>query len=1108
VISPRSAPFRLFFVAALALMLLQVPPAEAKQAAEEAEPRFDSSLFQGLSWRNIGPYRGGRVTTVTGVASQPTIFYAGATGGGVWKSEDAGNRWRNISDGHFNTGSVGAGAVAVAPSDPNVLYVGMGEAPVRGVATSHGDGVYRSTDAGKSWTHLGLERTRQISALRIHPSDPETAWVAAQGSPWKPTPERGIYRTTDGGASWEQVLFVSEAAGASDLTLDPTNPRILFAAFWDHQRQPWQVRSGGPGSGIWRSQDGGDSWDELSKGLPDEMGKIGVAVSPARPRRIWAMIEAEEGGLFRSDDGGDSWTRVNSDRLLRARAWYYTHVIADPTDAETVYVLNAPMLRSIDGGKNFERVPTPHGDNHALWIHPQDGERMINGNDGGANVSFNGGATWSDQASQPTAQFYRVITDNQFPYRVYGGQQDNSTVSIASRTFSGGIGRQDWHSVGGCESAHIAFDPDHPRFVYAGCYQGYISEWDAKTRAQRGIMAYQHLGLGTDPSERRYRFNWNAPIVASPHDPSILFHAANVVLKTTDRGQSWSEISPDLTRDQEELQGAGGAPITNEAAGGEIYNTIMALTVSPHETGTIWAGSDDGLVHLTRDGGESWTPVTPPGMGEWMVNSIEVSPHDPATAYLAVTGYKLGHYSPHIYITHDYGASWQQRVTGIGEEAFVRVVREDPVRAGLLFAGTETGVYLSLDGGEGWQSLQLKLPVVPITDLTIRQGDLIAATQGRAFWILDNLTPLRQLTDEAAAAPVRLLDPLPAHQIAFGGDRPQRFSGKNPQRGMILDYFLAEAIGNEEENEEENEHDAEMGHHEASEETPTEAEDGSEDGSEDESKDENAAPTEPVLKLEILDAGGAVVRTLHNKNPDDDDKDTLLPAKKGHNRFAWDFAGEAPARIQGKIPFSQVEGYRLPIGQYQARLSLGEVHNTVELTVQSDPRIEFDPVAQADRQTLLAAIWGTVDRMYRLLERSEQARGQLDGLLGRLEEREGSEELIEAGEELTTKLTEWEEKIIQRKSKTFQDVINFPNRFNAHLIALMDSVDTLTGPVTQGARDRYTDLIAEWDQHEEEITELLGAQLSAFNDAIHEAAVPAILLKPMAESSPSAEGGE
>ncbi len=1091
--TPRLAIFRPVLAAALAALLLHAAPAEAKrkkrgttpaapvEATAEAQPRFDPSLFQGLAWRNIGPYRGGRVTTVTGVTSQPTTFYAGATGGGVWKSEDAGNSWKNISDGHFKTGSVGS--VAVAPSDPNVLYVGMGEAPVRGVATSHGDGVYRSTDAGKSWTHLGLELTRQISAVRIHPSDPDTVWVAAQGSPWKPTAERGIYRTTDGGASWEQVLFVSEEAGASDLSLDPTNPRILFAAFWDHRRQPWQVRSGGPGSGLWRSKDGGDHWEELTKGLPAEMGKIGVAVSPARPQRVWAMVEAEEGGLFRSDDGGDHWKLVNSDRLLRARAWYYSHVIADPTDAETVYVLNSPVLRSIDGGKTFERLRTPHGDNHALWISPKDGARMINGNDGGANVSFNGGATWSDQAGQPTAQFYRVITDNQFPYRVYGGQQDNSTVSIASRTFSGGIGRQDWYSVGGCESAHIAFDPDDPRYIYAGCYQGNISEWDAKTRSQRNVMAYQHLGLGTDPISRRYRFNWNAPIVASPHDPSVLFHAANVVLKSTDRGNSWSEISPDLTRDQEELQGAGGAPITNEAAGGEIYNTLMALTVSPHEPGTLWAGSDDGLVHLTRNGGESWREVTPPGMGEWIVNSIEVSPHDPATAYLAVTGYKLGDYTPHIYITRDYGASWQDRVKGIGEEAFVRVVREDPVRPGLLYAGTETGVYVSFDGADQWHTLQLKLPVVPITDLTIRRGDLIAATQGRAFWILDNLTPLRQLSDEAAAAPLQLLQPLPAYQVAFGGDRPQRFFGKNPQRGMILDYFLAEAMGEDNEDEDEVPGEETAG-------TAPEAEENT-----DESTDENTELDEPVLKLEILDAGGAVVRTLYSKNPDEGDKDTLLPTKKGHNRFAWDFAGEAPTPAKGNLPFSQAGGYRLPTGPYQARLSLGEVGNTVNLTVLPDPRLEVDPAAEAEQQALLARLWSTVDRMYQLLERSEEARGQLDSLLGRLKKREDSEELVESGQELADKLTEWEEKIIQRKSKTFQDVINFPNRFNAHLIALMDSVDGDGAPVTQGVRDRDEDLRAQWQELESEVVELLGPQLTAFNEAVHQAAVPAILLE-------------
>ncbi|MFQ5811469.1 MAG: glycosyl hydrolase, partial [Armatimonadota bacterium] len=522
----------------------------------------------------------------------PFTYYFGGAGGGVWKTEDAGERWRNISDGFFKTGSVGA--IAVAESDPNVIYVGTGEHAVRGVTTSHGDGVYRSNDAGKTWTHLGLEKTRAISRIRIHPKDPDVVYVAAQGAPYGPTEERGIYRSTDGGATWEQVLFVSERAGASELSIDPTNPRILYAGFWDHLRRPWVVESGGPGSGIWKSTDGGDTWTKLEKGMPKLMGKTAVAVSPADPERVWALIEAEgdRGGLYRSDDAGASWTLVNSERVLRARAWYYIEVYADPQDVNTVYVMNAPFLRSVDGGKTFQRVSVPHGDNHDLWINPTNNQVMINANDGGANISFNGGKSWSTQRNQPTAQFYRVNTDNRFPYSVYGGQQDNSTVAIASRTFDAGIDWKDWHAVGGCESAHIAFDPDDPVLVYAGCYQGQISVWDARTRSARPIMAYPYLGLGMLPKDMRYRFNWNAPIVVSPHDPRLIYHAGNVLLKTEDRGLSWTEISPDLTRDEIDKQGPGGGPITNEGAGGENYNTIMYVVESPHEVGTIWVGSD------------------------------------------------------------------------------------------------------------------------------------------------------------------------------------------------------------------------------------------------------------------------------------------------------------------------------------------------------------------------------------------------------------------------------------------------------------------------------------------------------------------------------------
>ncbi|MEE8117067.1 MAG: glycosyl hydrolase, partial [Gemmatimonadales bacterium] len=668
--------------------------------AQRIDPVYDTTLYHAMQWRNIGPFRGGRSVAVAGVTSDPNTYYFGGAGGGVWKTEDAGESWRNISDGFFRTSSVGA--ITVAESDPNVIYVGMGEHAVRGVTTSHGDGIYLSTDAGKTWTHVGLERTRAISRIRVHPRDPDLVYVAAQGAPYGPTEDRGIYRSSDGGKTWEKILYVSETAGASDLSMNPSNPRVLYAAFWDHLRRPWVVRSGGEGSGIYKSTDGGDTWEQLTDGLPELMGKTSVAVSPANRERVWAIIEAERGGLYRSSDAGKTWRRVNSDRVLRARAWYYVEVFADPQDEETVYVLNAPVMKSLDGGRNFNRVSTPHGDNHDLWINPTDNRILINANDGGANISFNGGRSWSSQRNQPTAQFYRVNTDNQFPYRVYGGQQDNSTVAIAGRTADGSIDWKDWHAVGGCESAHVAFDPDDPSLVYAGCYQGQINEWDARTNTSRAIMAYPYLGLGMEPKDMRYRFNWNAPIVVSPHNPDVVYHAGNVLLRTQDRGMTWREISPDLTRDEEERQGAGGEPITNEGAGGEVYNTIMYVVESPHEAGTIWVGSDDGLVHLTRDAGANWVDVTPDDVGEAMINAIEVSPHDPAAAYIAVTRDKFNDFTPHIYRTRDYGDAW------------VRVVREDPVRRGLLYAGSETGVYVSFDDGDHWQSLQLNLPVTPI----------------------------------------------------------------------------------------------------------------------------------------------------------------------------------------------------------------------------------------------------------------------------------------------------------------------------------------------------------------------------------------------------------
>ena len=1003
-----------------------------------------------LKWRNIGPFRGGRSLTAIGVPSQPLTYYFGSVGGGVWKTIDGGLEWSNISDGYFKTGSVGA--LAVSESDPNVIYAGMGEACIRPVMTSHGDGVYRSTDAGDTWSHIGLDESRTISQVIVHPKNSDLVYVAVQGDQYTASKTRGIYRSFDGGENWEKILFVNEHAGASGLSMDRTNPRILYASFWDHQRKPWQMRSGGEGSGIYKSIDAGNTWEKLTKGLPDKMGKTDVSVSGANSKRVYVIAEAEKGGLFRSDDGGKSFKRMNSDRVLIARSWYYIHVFADPQDENVVYVLNAPFMKSTDGGKSFNNMSVPHGDNHGLWINPFNNQNMINANDGGANISFNGGKSWSTQKNQPTAQFYRVITDNRFPYFVYGGQQDNSSVAIPSRTKGRGIDWSDWYRAAGCESAYLAFDPDNPVELYGGCYQGLIEKLNVMTLKSRSIMAYEYLGLGSIPRDQKFRFNWNAPIFTSPHDPNTIYHAGNVLFKTDDGGDSWKMISPDLTKNDDVKHGMGSEPFTNEAAGGEVYNTIMYAVESQHEDGTIWTGSDDGLIHITRDGGSNWKNVTPRGMDEGMVNAIEISPHNPGTAYVAFTKYKFGDLSPYIYKTTNYGNTWTQKTKGILDDAFVRVVREDPAQKDLLYAGTETGLYLSMNGGKLWTPFQLNLPTVPITDLTIRNNDLIASTQGRAFWILDNLTPLHQYNKTLEKKDFHLFLPRVAYRTS-GSSRESKTMGENPPSGAIIIYHIA-----------------------------------------------NEFDKDSTLTLEILDQSETVIRTITNKSgqlaktfgaPYSGEK---IPAKQGINRYIWNLRVDDLVMVPDISFYGSYAGYRVGPGDYTIRMTIGETSMEQPLIVRHDPRMDIRYRDTQDHQKLMSDIYIKINDLHTAIVKARSIRSQIKKMNDQINEMGDMDELISTGKLAIKAIDNWEGQVVQTEMKTFQDVVNFINRLNAHMINLLETIDGSDPPLTQGQRDRYGDLSEEWYKHKKKLDSIINNEVTEFNRVYKEEGLPAVII--------------
>ena len=1037
----------LLFISPLALQSQR-----RKNKVTEPTIKLEDSLFQGLKWRNIGPFRGGRSVASTGVVGQPMTYYMGTVGGGIWKTTDDGITWNNISDGFLKTATVGA--ISVSESNPNIVIAGMGEHAARGVMTSMGDGVYKSTDAGKTWNHIGLGETRHISDVIIHPTNPNIILVSAQGAQYGPSSQRGIYKSIDGGETWENVLFIDNITGASALSMDMTNPTILYAAMWQHRRFPWTMESGGKNSGIYKSTDGGDTWKQLTEGLPKEMGKIGISVSRANPERVFAVIEAEgeKGGVYRSDDAGKKWTLINKDRINITRSWYYMEIFADTQNENIVYVLNAPVTKSIDGGKSFSPLSTPHGDNHDLWIDPLNNQRMINSNDGGSNVSNNGGKSWSTQENQNTAQFYRVITDNLVPYNVYGGQQDNSTVAIASRTNDGGIDWKDWYSVAGGESAFLAFDPDNPHLIYGGTYQGNIDKWDANTKESKPIKEYPELGLSISPENAKYRYNWNAPIITSPHDRKTIYHGGNVVFKSTDEGQSWSVISPDLTRNEKDKHGLGGGPFTNEAAGGEIYNTLTYLTESSHEEGVLWSGSDDGLVHVTKDGGITWKNVTPTGIKEGIINSIEVSPHDPATAYIVLMRYKSMDLGNYIFKTSDYGTTWTKITNGItGDNTFTRVVREDRKVKGLLYAGTETGLFISLDDGQYWQPLQLNLPLTPINDLTIQDNDLVVATTGRAFWILDDLATIQNI--KTPKQEVTIFQPKDTYLFMGGSsDKPVPGLGSNPKSGVTFDYYLSEKQDSTE------------------------------------------------LKLEVL-KDGKVIRTITNHKPKDfkswpggPSKPDVLPSRKGYNRFTWDFKRESLPAVDNVFVLGGHDGSTVGPGDYTLKLSLGTNRTETIVKILPNPKVKSSLADYTEQQELLKTIEATVIDIHNSVNSMRSAKSQLKAYAKLLKDNEMAKALLEQGDTLVKRITTWEENLIQPNQKTFQDVINFENKLNAQLLNLRGYIDVVEPKVTAGAKVRLQDLLAQWRMFKAEHNAIISTEMEAYNEAFRSLEIPALIL--------------
>jgi photosystem II stability/assembly factor-like uncharacterized protein len=1015
-----------------------------KSAKEDNTLSYNDKLYNGMEYRSIGPYRGGRSAAVTGVPGKPTLFYMGATGGGVWRTKDGGNTWENISDGYFG-GSIGA--VTVSEYDNNVIYVGGGEVTVRGNVSS-GYGMWKSEDAGQTWKSIGLPNSRHIPRIRIHPKNPELVYAAVLGDLYKSSNERGVYRSKDGGKSWEKILFANADAGAVDLTFDPNNPRILYASTWRIRRTPYSLESGGEGSAIWKSTDGGDNWTEISKneGLPKGIiGISGITVSPLNSQRVWAIIEAEDGGVFRSEDGGKTWRKVNSERKLRQRAWYYSRIYADTKDEDMVYVLNVQYHRSKDGGKTFETFNAPHGDHHDLWIAPEDNQRMVIADDGGAQVSYDGGENWSTYMNQPTAQFYRVTTDNHFPYRIYGAQQDNSTVRILHRTSGGSIGESDWESTAGGESAHIAPNPVNPDIVYGGSYDGYLSRVDHKNDQMRLVDVWPDNPMGHGAEDMRYRFQWNFPIFFSPHDPNRLYTTSNHVHVSTNEGQSWEIISPDLTRNDPTTLGPSGGPITKDNTAVEYYGTIFAAMESPQEEGVIWVGSDDGLVHITKDGGKNWENITPANMPEWMmINSIDIDPHAKGSAYIAGTKYKTGDYTPYLYKTKDYGKTWSLITNGIPAEEFTRVVRVDPKRQGLLYAGTEKGMYISFDDGASWSQFQLNMPTVPITDLTIKNDNLIVATQGRSFWLIDDITPLHQLNTQVANSAYHLFNPMPSYRMG-GGGWPSKTAGQNHPGGVMVHFFI----------------------------------------------DEVTDSTEVIM--EFMEQDGTSIKTFSSTEKDRSKK---LEVEKGFNRFVWNMRYSDAESFDGLIMWAgSTRGPLAKPGNYKVKLTVAGSSMEAPFEILPDPRAAATQADYDAQFNFLITVRDKLSETHDAIKQIREVRNQINKVTETMKDKEEYQSIVEESKRILKEMKSIEEELYQTKNRSGQDPLNFPIKLNNKLAHLSSQVGRGNNPPTvqaEGVRKEITQAI---DKELNAYNKIMANDIPALNDQIKEAGIDFISAK-------------